>query len=293
MNKKHLVFIINPRAGVQRNKIIQDAIATTLDKDQYSYSIQYTQYAQHGVLLATQAAREGAYAVVAVGGDGSVNDIATGLRGTETALAIIPMGSGNGMARTLHIPIDTHRAIEVINRNIISYLDLGLANNHLFLSNAGVGFDAIISDKFKHSKKRGLAAYSWLVTKHLWLYKPMNWHIEIDGDTIEEKAFIVTVANGQQFGYNFRIAPDADWKDGLLDLIVIRKFPMALGPSLILKSLNGTLLNSRYVRHLRGKDIVISNPEMHLFHTDGDAHSCTSSVHFSILPQEQKVIVGI
>ncbi len=290
MNRKHLVFVINSRAGVRRNKVVQEAVEAGLDHKQYTYTIQYTQYARHGAELAAEAAKAGAYAVVAVGGDGSVNDIVTGLQGTATALAIIPAGSGNGMARTLKIPLDIHKAISVINRNNAIMMDIAFVNEQLFVSNAGVGFDALISKKFAKSRRRGLAIYSWLVTKYLWMYKSWDWDIEIDGNKIREQAFIVNVANGQQFGYNFRIAPLADCQDGLLDLVIIKKFPKVLGLSIAVRAMSGTLMKSPYVTHLRGKEITISHPKLKLMQTDGDAHECTSPLHFSIQHRSQKVI---
>ena len=117
MSKKHLVFIINPKSGVDREKAIQQAIDDKLDNRQFSYEIMHTRYAKHGTELARQAAEQGAYAVVAVGGDGSVNDIVAGLIGTKTVLAIIPKGSGNGMARTMEIPLKEHEAIGSPCRN--------------------------------------------------------------------------------------------------------------------------------------------------------------------------------
>ncbi|HEY9176850.1 MAG TPA: acylglycerol kinase family protein, partial [Flavipsychrobacter sp.] len=142
MSKKHLVFIINPKSGTDREKAIQQAIDTTLDQQQFTYEIQHTEYAKHGTKLAADAAASGAYAVVAVGGDGSVNDIVAGLAGTDAALAIIPKGSGNGMARSMSIPLKEREAIEVINRGNSIMMDLGYANDRPFISNAGVAFDA-------------------------------------------------------------------------------------------------------------------------------------------------------
>ena len=116
MSQKHIVFIINPKSGVERRKEIQEGIEGNLDKQQYSYEILNTEFAKHGTTLAREAAKNGAYAVVAVGGDGSVNDVVQGLQGTDTLLAIIPKGSGNGMARTMKIPLNTNDAIKVINK---------------------------------------------------------------------------------------------------------------------------------------------------------------------------------
>jgi diacylglycerol kinase (ATP) len=288
---KHLVFIINPKSGVEREKAIQFAIDSKLDMQKYTYEIVHTEYAKHGTALAKAVADKGAYAVVAVGGDGSVNDIMAGLIGTETALAIIPKGSGNGMARTMDIPLKELEAIEVINRGNTVMIDIGFANDRPFISNAGVAFDALISKKFAKSTRRGFAVYSWLVTKYMWKYKEWEFDITIDGEHITEKAFIISVANGKQFGYNFQIAPGADWTDGLFDIVIIKKFPKILGGLLVMRAMNGTIVDSPYVTHYTGKEVTISHPKLHLMQTDGDAHECANKIHFYIKKGLQKVIV--
>ncbi len=291
MSKKHLVFIINPKSGTDREKAIQQAIDTTLDQQQFSYEIQHTEYAKHGTKLAKDAANAGAYAVVAVGGDGSVNDIVAGLAGTDTALAIIPKGSGNGMARSMSIPLKEQEAIEIINKGNTIMMDIGYANDRLFISNAGVAFDALISKKFAKSKRRGFAMYSWLVTRYMWTYKEWEWDITIDGQSLKEKAFIISVANGKQFGYNFQIAPGASWTDGVLDIVIIKRFPKVLGGLLVWRAMNGTITESPYVRHFYGKEITISHPKLKLMQTDGDAHECGDTIHFRVEKTTQKVIV--
>ena len=160
MSKKHLAVIVNPHTGakaIRKYKMFN----SKLDKKQFSYEILHTEYPKHGIELARNAAGNGAHAVVAVGGDGSVNDVVSGLINTNTALAVIPKGSGNGMARTMEIPLKLdEKAIGVINRNNSIMMDVGFANGRPFISNAGVGFDALISKKFATSKKRGFAEYT-------------------------------------------------------------------------------------------------------------------------------------
>lgn len=291
MSKKHLVFIINPKSGVDREKAIQQAIDDKLDNQQFSYEIMHTRYAKHGTELARQAAEQGAYAVVAVGGDGSVNDIVAGLIGTKTVLAIIPKGSGNGMARTMEIPLKEHEAIDIINKGKVAMMDIGYANERAFISNAGVAFDALISKKFAKSERRGFAIYSWLVTRHMWTYKEWKWDITIDGKKLQEKAFIISVANGKQFGYNFQIAPEANWTDGLFDVIVIKNFPKLLGGALVLRAMTGTITKSPFVKHYRAKEVVIHHPELELMQTDGDAHKCDNTIKFRIEQGVQAVLV--
>lgn len=291
MSKRHLVFVVNQKSGVDRKKSIQSAIDKALDAGKFTYEIAYTEYPNHGTFIAREAAAKNAYAVVAVGGDGSVNDITAGLWGTETALAIVPKGSGNGMARTLGIPRNTEQAIEIINRGNITQIDIGFANGIPFISNAGVAFDVLISSEFAKSTRRGFAIYSWLVTKHLWMYKENDWHINIDGKEIVEKAFLISIANGKQFGYNFQIAPEASWTDGLFDVVIIRKFPKMLGGQLVLKAMNGTITNSKYVQHYKAKEVIISHPSLKMIQLDGDARPCDNTVRFHLEKCIQKVFV--
>jgi len=291
MTRKHIVFIVNPKSGVERQKEISHAIDVHLDSKQYTHEIRFTEYAKHGVKLAAEAAADGAYAVVAVGGDGSVNDIVHGLAGSDTVLGIIPKGSGNGMARTMRIPLTTDEAVKVISKGNVAAMDVGNANGQLFISNAGVAFDALISRKFAKSEKRGLMVYSWLVTKYLWLYKTWDFNITIDGNEMRERAFMINVANGEQFGYNFLIAPMASYTDGLLDIVVIRKFPKIMGGLIALRAMTGTITRSPYVKHFTGKEITISHPNLRLMQTDGDAHECSNSITFKIAPGAQRVIV--
>jgi diacylglycerol kinase (ATP) len=289
---RHLVFVVNPKSGVDRTKAIEGAIEQYLDKSIYSYEIQFTKHAGHGTELAKNASLSGAYAVVAVGGDGSVNDIIRGLYGTKTVLAILPKGSGNGLARTLKIPLSLAEGIQTINRGRTENIDLGKANAVLFASNAGVGYDALVCKKFASSTKRGLATYAWIITKYMWLYKDWTWNIKIDGKQIEQTAFFISVSNGSQFGYNFKIAADASWTDGLLDVVIIKKFPKILAAVLGVRMLRGTLLKSPYVQRIRATNVTISHPDLKLMQVDGDPKPCEHTIEYQVLPQAQTVIVG-
>lgn len=289
--KKHLVFVINQKSGVDRQKAVQNAIDKKLDKEQFTYEIQYTEYPKHGREIAATAAEKGAYAVVAVGGDGSVNDIVTGLLDSDTALAVIPKGSGNGLAHSMKIPLKTEAAIEVINKGNSVMMDIGYANGQPFVSNAGVAFVALISDKFKNSTKRGLVTYAQLVMSNLINYKEEEWEIIIDGETIKQESFIVSVANGKHFGYNFQIAPDASWTDGLFDVVIVKKFNKLLGTGLVLRTMNGTITKSNKVLHYRAKEVIVRHPELDLMQTDGDAYPCKNEVVFKMDEAKQKVLI--
>jgi YegS/Rv2252/BmrU family lipid kinase len=286
-----LCFIVNPRSGTDRVKAIADAIDSVFEGRRNEIELRYTEYAGHGTLLAREAAAAGAQAVIAVGGDGSVRDIAKGLMGSEAVLGIVPKGSGNGLARSLGIPLRLENALRVIATGRTRSIDVGYANEELFLSNAGAGFDALIARAFAASRRRGLRAYSWLVTKHLWQYRAPEWQISADGKEWTERAFMINVANGAQLGYNFKIAPLARPDDGYLDLTIVRHFPKVLGGGIALRAFRGAIHKSSFVQHLRARDITIAHPELRLMQTDGDAHECGPSLRFRIVPGALRVLV--
>lgn len=286
-----VLFIINPKSGVDRVKALQGLIDQYLDKDKYTYEIAHTQYAKHGTELAKEGAANGFSIIVAVGGDGSVNDVIAGIHNTTATLAIIPKGSGNGLARSLKIPLDSALAISLINKGNRATIDLGRADDRIFVSNTGVGFDALVARKFAKSNRRGMAIYSWIVTKYLWMYKEWKWDIEVDGVAMNQKAFILTVANAAQFGYNFKIAPLADLQDGLFDIVIIKKYPKILGALIALRAFKGTLMKSKYVLHYKGKHVTIRHPQLSLLQMDGDVHKCGSEVKVEMLEAALNIIV--
>jgi len=286
-----VLFIINPKSGVDRVKALAAVIDQQLDKRRFESEIAYTQYAKHGTILAREAVARGVQIIAAVGGDGSVNDVIAGIRGTEATLAIIPKGSGNGLARSLGIPLEAEKAIRLINRGRKHSIDLGKAGEQLFVSNVGVGFDSLVAKKFAKSKRRGMMMYSWIVTKYLWKYKEWTWEIEVDGKKMKERAFILTVANAQQFGYNFKIAPLADLQDGLFDIVILKKYPKVLGALIALRAFRGSLLKSRYVAYTRGREVTIRHAHLNMMQVDGDVHPCSTELKITMLPAALNVLV--
>lgn len=287
---RNLVFVVNPRSGTDRVKAIEAALESRLDGSRFRYEIRNTQKSKHGIEIAREAAAGGAYAVVAVGGDGSVADVAKGLYGTKTALGIVPKGSGNGFARSLGIPLSLEGAVDRLNTASLLRVDVGFANDHLFLSNAGVAFDAEVIRLFAGSTRRGFRSYTEIILQNLFTYKARHWQLRVDGKAMEEDAFMVVVANGQQFGYNFTIAPGADFTDGLFDLVVVRRFPHIAAPFIALDSLLGRMHRNPYVETRQAREIEIAHPELNLFHTDGDPYPCEGKVIFRMEHQALAVL---
>lgn len=277
---RHCVFIINPHSGTDRNKALETSIGFAFKDSKITVEIQRTRFAHHGIALAQDAAAAGAWAVVAVGGDGSVNDVAQGIIGTHTQLGIIPKGSGNGLARSLGIPLDVQQALEIVKVGRSANIDVGYANGRLFLSNAGVGFDALISKSFARSTQRGLATYSKLVFGKLWQFKSPSWELDVDGKVFVQKAFLINAANGQQFGYNLKIASTASLTDGRFDVVIVKPFPKLIAAKLVWRAWKGSLTNSPYVQHIQARNLTIRHRNLRLYQTDGDAHNCDGKVNF-------------
>lgn len=288
---KSVLFIINPHSGVDRVKALQTAIDTQLDGGRFTYEIAHTKHAKHGIELAQKGAKKGFDLIVAVGGDGSINDVLHGIYGSKSALGIIPKGSGNGLARSLGIPLDVSKAIDLINHWNISTIDVGQADGHLFLSNAGVGFDTLVTEKFSHSEHRGITAYTSIVVKNFWSYTPKTWRVEIDGKPSEIEAFMLTAANAKQLGYGFQIAPKADLNDKLFDLVSVKKFPALMAGIISIRAFLGAITESPYVNIQKAKKITIAHPELKALQVDGETFNCSSKITIKMMPEQLKVLV--
>lgn len=206
-NKKNIVFILNPISGTHAKDEIPGIIAKTIDKEKFDYQVKLTEYAGHAADITRQCVADGTDIVVAVGGDGTVNEVARSLVHSSTALGIIPCGSGNGLARHLCLPMDIVKAIKIINHCKIEQLDYGVINGLPFFCTCGMGFDAFISQKFASAKKRGPITYVENVLKEGLKYRPETYTVEDETGTKKYKAFLIACANASQYGNNAYIAP--------------------------------------------------------------------------------------
>lgn len=287
------MFIINPISGVYKKKNIPEKVARYIDYVQFDYTIRFTQYAGHATLIAQQAVEEGYDICVAVGGDGSINEVAQSLVGTNTALGIIPYGSGNGFATHLKIPArDAEGSISVLNTGKVVKLDLVKSNLRYFVSNAGFGIDSSVARRFHHHKIRGLASYAWAVVKELLFYfQPYPAKVEIDDVTIEREFFLFTAFNANQYGYDYAVFPFTSMKDGVMDVIVLNRFPVWK-----LFWIVGCLMMKRAdlikeAESYRAKRIVIHGNKKMVYQFDGDSVIYHDDVTFDIVPQCINVVV--
>lgn len=289
---KNIAFIINPIAGTQQNKRkLPKLIQQTLDPAQWLADIVFTEHAGHACELAKQFARMGFDAVVAVGGDGTVNEVANGLRGTKTALGIIPMGSGNGLARHLNIPLRTPRALEMINHAEPISIDYGIANGRFFVSTCGAGFDAVVADQFAGSSKRGFMTYLEKTLQQAWSYNPETYRLTIDGEQVEQSAFLITFANANQWGYEALIAPKASVQDGQMDICIMSSHALAASASLAVRLFAGTIDESHFMTTLRGKHVHVERQKAGPFHLDGDPVEMEKDIDIQIIADGLRVLV--
>jgi len=288
--KYRVLFLINPISGIGKQHVVENVIKKELNKDKIDVEIAYTQYAGHARELAKDAVGK-FNVVVAVGGDGTVNEVGSALVNTTTALAIIPTGSGNGLARFLDIPLRVSRAIQVINHMELRDIDTISVNGQVSLNVAGIGFDAFISHCFAKQKKRGPAAYVKLITREYSKYKSSTYKITIDGKSFQLPAFMITCANSSQWGNNVHIAPQAKIDDGLIDVCIIKEFPMYEGPALLISILDQSLDQRRYDVITQAKQIVIECEEDLLGHLDGEPVKLGTTAQIEIRPLSLRVVV--
>lgn len=292
---KNIAFIINPISGSKETQSakrkLPKLIMQTLDSAQWLPNISFTEYAGHAAELSRQYARMGFDAVVAVGGDGTVNEVARGLRDTETALGILPMGSGNGFARHLNIPIRINKAIEMLNHSEPIRVDYGLANGRLFVSTCGTGFDAVIADHFAGSNKRGFATYLQNILKDVFAYTPQTYRIVGDGLDVTHKAFLITFANANQWGYEALIAPKASVQDGKMDIMLMSSHAILGSASLALRLFAGSIDDSHFMDTLRAREVTLERENAAPFHIDGDPIEMEKDIHIKIVPDGLRVLV--
>lgn len=270
--KKKIAFIINPKSGRRTSKLKKESILKHLNTAHFQPLFFLTEYAGHAGLLAASAATEGCEIVVAVGGDGTVNEVAAALVNLGTPLGILPSGSGNGLARHLNIPIQWSKAIKVIEQGKSMHIDGGTLNGSWFFNNCGIGFDARIGHKFSKVSKRGFVSYIETVLKEYAGYKPRNYTFWVDNKKFIRKAFVITVANSSQYGNNAFIAPDAKINDGLFDVCVVNEFPIHEGLNLGIRLFNRTIQHSKYHEIIKGENIRFKkSKKKYNLHFDGEA----------------------
>ena len=277
-----MLFIVNPISGKSR----KERIVSFLEKQ--GCKVVFTEYAGHAEKIAREACEN---VIVAVGGDGTVNEVARGVLGTQKTLGIIPCGSGDGLALHLGISRIFKKAYKTIVQGKTTLIDTCQINGKPFFSVCGVGFDATVSEKFSRSRRRGVANYIRLGLETWAKYCPERYQICIDGKEWENEAALITVGNANQWGNGAKITPLADISDGMLDITVVDMFNGIEIPTLGLLLMTGKIDTSHRVHCYRGRHITISRKFDGPAHADGDWFNAGKELEISILPTSLKVII--
>jgi YegS/Rv2252/BmrU family lipid kinase len=283
------LFVINPISGLGKQKDLPDLIDRYLDKSRFSYDLCITEYAGHAKVIAHESKAD--YDLfVAVGGDGTINEIAGCLMNQQACLGVIPLGSGNGLGRHLQISTNPVKAILQLNQSHPIPFDAGLLNDKPFFNVSGTGFDAQISKKFADQVKRGYMTYARCVLEEIQLYIPKRYNIQIDDHIIEDTFFFIAFANTAQYGNNAFIAPEAQTDDGLLDVVLVKPFPITYFPAFAVLGLSKNLYRSSYVQAFQAREVTIQNLEHAPIHLDGEYEGSEDSILLSVKERVIKVM---
>lgn len=278
-DKKKLLAIINPISGTDTKEYIPEILDRIIDKDKFNLTLRFTQRQGHATELTQAAILNGFHGVVAVGGDGTINEVASALCDSDTALGIIPCGSGNGLARHLGVPVNIEKAIQVLNADNVESLDYCTVNDIPFFCTCGVGFDAHVSEKFAQSHKRGALSYVQNTLIEYLKYRPQKYTIEMGNEIVTEEAFLIACGNASQYGNNAFITPGASMHDGLIDITIIHPFtPLDT-------AIMSVLLFTRHIDQdinintYRTDELVIKRDKPGVMHIDGDPVMMDADLH--------------
>ena len=292
MKNYKICFIINPVAGGRDKHLLRERLLREFEKDDIRVEAFFTEYQGHASVIATEQYEKGAEIIVAVGGDGTINEIAKTLIDKEVKLAVIPFGSGNGFARHFGLPLGFAGAVEVLKKGCSKKIDIGMVNGKPFFCTSGLGFDAETGYQFSHFGKRGFFSYAFSFIRVFKLYKSVNYTLYFNNEKIERNAFFINVANISQLGYNFKIAPDASADDGHLDLVIVNKFPKWKGLIMAFQSFLGNIHRNPYVEYHKIRKIKIEIPtENNRIHIDGEPEQAGPEINYSVKPLCLNVIL--
>ena len=285
-------FIVNPISGRSSKESIVGAIAGSVDMDRYEVTIRFTAAPGHATTLASEAVQAGQQLLVAVGGDGTVNEVARALVGTDAALGIIPCGSGNGLARHLHIPMNPRKAIEILNQGQIRKIDTLTVNGTPCFCTAGVGYDAFVSEEYAKEPTRGLVTYVRKAVENWFDYTPEQYLIETEEGMFSRTALAITCANANQWGNGFHVAPKASLTDGLIDVTIIHPIKPLNALPMPVQILGYSFDKNPGVETFKTSGLTIRRATPAPLHIDGEPQSGTRDITIALRPASLGVLCG-
>lgn len=289
--KKRIAFVINPKSGSDR-KTDRTAFIKSLLPDTYEAVIFEWKVVNDRDRIFNNILHGGFDIAVAVGGDGTVSQLASALSGSTVALGIVPFGSGNGLARHLGVPMDRAAAMKLLESGVMKKIDKGVVNGHDFFCTSGTGFDARIGKLFADSSKRGFWTYTKLTLREYMAYGSEKYQITLDGRTIERDAFLVTTANAGQYGNDAWIAPEASVMDGQLRVVILKPFRFWNLVGIAGKMFRKKMHRSRFIETHAAKEITIRRMENGPAHYDGEPADMNAELHIKVVPACLNVVVA-
>jgi YegS/Rv2252/BmrU family lipid kinase len=289
------IFIMNPHAGRRKKtEKLLDLIDSSMSNSPYTYEFAYTMEAGDATRIAQKAVAEGFNVIVAVGGDGTVNEVASGLINSEGILGIIPRGSGNGVARSLHIPVTTNESLSFLLNPKMTTIDVGMINQKYFIGVGGIGYDALVGQKFQSFGIRGPIPYFFIGVNEFLKYRSQCYSMEIDGEKIEREAMVIALANTRQYGNGAIIAPEADPKDGYLNICIIEPLSYIQATQHASLLFKGNIDSSPLYLQKRCKsaNISVRDTNMHV-HRDGEPDRPVRSIEVKIVEKALKVCAPV
>lgn len=290
-NRK-VFFIVNKFSGPTYEESVEGRIIEECMSCGLEATIEFTRDRGHATELARTAVSNGFQRIFAVGGDGTVNEVAQALIHTSASLGILPKGSGNGLARHLGIPVHFTSALGLLRKSSTIRIDSVAINEHLSFNVSGIGFDGHVAARFGRNGKRGLVGYVRVVMTEFWSFDEFGGTANIDGRHVDVSGFIIAIANASQFGNNARVAPLASVCDQQLDLSVIRKVPLLKALRLVRKLFNGTIGESVHVTSHKATQVEIKLNRAVDYHIDGEPKGRAAEFNVKIVPACLNVIVA-
>jgi len=290
-NKINILFIINPISGGKQKKRVPAIIDRYLDRNKFNPNFSFSEHVGHAKEIAEEAVHKNFDIIVAAGGDGTINEVATIVLKHKKVLGILPLGSGNGLARFLKIPKNIKEAIFILNNLKTDHIDTATFNGTCFFNLAGMGFDAHLSALFSGHKKRGLSGYVKLGFREIVNYKVQQYKIVIDGIEYKREAFAISIANSSQYGNDVYISPTASVKDGLLDVCIIKPFSLLKLPILTYVMIRSKAETSAMIEIIKGSNIKIYREKEAPVHVDGEPINMGAEIEIAVKPLSLEVIV--
>lgn len=290
----YIHFIVNPISGSGKHNFGKTELEKYFPRSIYKIEVHYSNYKKHAIILTQNAITKNPDYIVACGGDGTINEVASCLINTEIKLGIIPVGSGNGLASNLNISKSLEKAAEIIRKGKIKFIDVGKINEHYFFSNVGVGIDALIIKKYERYNKRTLISYVRATIASSIQFKPIQATLSFNGEIIDINAFMLFISNSNQMGYGMTLTPNANLNDGLLDLVIVPKLSFLDKLIFGVCVLTNKIEKFKKAKHISIEKINIEMPKKIFLDTqiDGELHNLkTNKIEIAIIKSGLSVLI--